>query len=232
MRAAASVLLTEETIVSFMRSVEYHVAMDFREPVQAVIPGAQGRILAVLSQTSAELNLRTIARLSNVSVAQASRVMPGLVELGLVERREAPPSALFMFVENHIAARAVAMLGDVRTSVLEELKVTAGRLGVPPASVVVYGSFARGEADRSSDIDMLVVRPPRVGEDEPGWRAPIDVWVDGVRRLTGNRVETLEVAAEEVGAKLRSTKQLWQDILREGLLVYGQAIEDLDRHSA
>ncbi len=209
------------------------MAVDFREPVQVVIPGAQGRILAVLSQTSAELNLRTIARLSDVSVAQASRVMPGLVELGLVERREAPPSALFRFVPNHVASRAVAMLADARTTVLQELKLTAGRLSVPPVSVIVYGSFARGEADRSSDIDILIIRPPRIGEDDPEWRAAIDEWLEGARRLTGNRVELLEVAAEEAGAKLRSKKQLWSDIQREGLVVYGRAIEDLQgRRSA
>ena len=64
--------------------------MDFVHPVQAFIPGAQGRILAVLAETTAELNLRTIARLSGVSLAQSSRVMPVLVDLGVVERREAP----------------------------------------------------------------------------------------------------------------------------------------------
>ena len=36
--------------------------MDFRQPVEAVIPGAQGRILAVLAETTAELNLSTVAR--------------------------------------------------------------------------------------------------------------------------------------------------------------------------
>lgn len=207
--------------------------MDFREPVQAVIPGVQGRILAVLSRTSAELNLRAIARLSDVSVAQASRVMPGLVELGLVERREAPPSALFRFVEEHVAARAVAMLADARTRVLEELKTTAGRLGVQPVSVIIYGSFARGEADRSSDLDVLLIRPPRVAEDDPAWRAAIDAWVLAVRRITGNRVELLEIAAEEVGAKLCSKKQLWIDIQRDGLVVHGRTIDDLrDRRRA
>ena len=43
--------------------------MDFVRPVQAVIPGAPGRILAVLAETTAELNLRTIARLASVSNA-------------------------------------------------------------------------------------------------------------------------------------------------------------------
>ncbi len=79
--------------------------MDFVRPVQAVIPGAPGRILAVLAETAAELNLRTIARLAAVSNAQASRVLPGLVELGIVDRREVPPSALFRYVPENVAAR-------------------------------------------------------------------------------------------------------------------------------
>ncbi|MDQ3575947.1 MAG: helix-turn-helix domain-containing protein, partial [Actinomycetota bacterium] len=68
--------------------------MDFVRPIEAIVPGAQGRMLAVLAETTAELNLRTIAQLAGVSQAQASRVLPGLVQLGIVERREVPPASL------------------------------------------------------------------------------------------------------------------------------------------
>ena len=68
--------------------------VDFVRPIEAIVPGAQGRMLAVLAETTAELNLRTIAKLAGVSIAQASRVLPGLVELGAVERREVPPSSM------------------------------------------------------------------------------------------------------------------------------------------
>jgi DNA-binding IclR family transcriptional regulator len=95
--------------------------VDFRRPVEAVIPGAQGRIVAVFAETSAELNVRTIARLSRVSVAQASRILPALVSLGIVERREAPPSALFRFVPENVAARTLTALADARRIVLRSL---------------------------------------------------------------------------------------------------------------
>lgn len=210
-----------------MSDLSYAVVVDFREPVQAMIPGAQGRILAVVCQTSAELNLRTIARLSGVSVAQASRVMPALVDLGLVERREAPPSALFKLVPDHVAARAVTALADARRTVLEEVGENASRLSVAPLSVIVFGSFARGEADHASDLDIVLVRPAGVDGEDAQWRTAIDAWVEMVRRLTGNRVELLEVGGEEVGAKLRSKKQLWSDIQRDGIVVHGRTIEDL-----
>jgi len=82
--------------------------MDFVHPVEAIVPGAQGRVLAVLAETTAELNLRTIAELSAVSQAQASRILPGLVVLGVIERREVPPSSLFRFVPEHVASRTIS----------------------------------------------------------------------------------------------------------------------------
>lgn len=201
--------------------------MDFRRPVQAVIPGAQGQILAVLAETSAELNLRTIARLSGVSAAQASRVLPGLVELGIVERREVPPSALFRFVPEHVAARAVTALADARRTVLHELGEKAEGLRPAPVSTIVFGSFARGQADRESDLDVVLVRPSAVEEENRDWRAGLDGWLGATRRLTGNRVELVEVAQNEAARLLRSRRPLWLDVRREGIVVQGAAIDEL-----
>jgi hypothetical protein len=41
--------------------------VDFRRPVQTAVPGAQGRVLAVLAETMGELSLRTVARFAEVS---------------------------------------------------------------------------------------------------------------------------------------------------------------------
>jgi len=201
--------------------------MDFIRPVQAVIPGAQGRILSVLAETSAELNLRTIARLSGVSLAHASRVMPVLVELGVVERREAPPSALFRFVPENVASRAITSLTRTRETVLDEMGSAAARLDSPPVSLVVFGSFARGEAGSESDIDVVVVRPLDIDEDDPPWREGLDGWREHVSRLAGNRVEMLEISEQDMPRLLRSRKPLWAEIQRDGVTVFGSPLTAL-----
>lgn len=207
--------------------------VDFIRPVQTVIPGAQGRILAVLAETSAELNLRTVARLSGVSLAHASRVMPVLVDLGMVERREAPPSALFRFVPDNVASRAITALTRTRETVLADMASGVARLNPPPVSVVVFGSFARGEADSESDIDIVVVRPRDVSEGDPPWREALDRWRDHVGRLAGNQVELLEISESEVPRQLRSRKPLWADIQRDGIVVFGSSLAELrERRSA
>lgn len=201
--------------------------MDFVHPIAAVIPGAQGRVLAVLAETTAELNLRTLARLSGVSVAQASRVMPGLVELGLVERREVPPSSQFRLVRTHVAARAVLELAGARDTVLADLGRAAQTLAVPPTSVIVFGSFARGEAGRDSDLDVVFVRPPGVDEDHDLWGTSVEQWRTTVRAITGNPVEILEVGAAEAATRLASTRPVWRDIRRDGRVVHGLSLDEL-----
>lgn len=201
--------------------------MDFVRPVQAVIPGAQGRILAVLVETSAELNLRTLALLSGVSLAQASRVLPGLVSLGLVERREVPPSALFRIVPDHVAVRAVLALSRARDLVLEELGGLAAELPEPPVSVIVFGSLARGDGGPDSDIDVVMVRPSGVGEDSDDWRRSVEAWRADVRRIAGASVDLVEVSEADIARLLRSRRPMWRDVFRDGVVVYGAPLAEL-----
>ena len=205
----------------------YASPMDFVRPVEAIVPGAQGRVLAVMAETTAELNLRTIAELSGVSQAQASRVLPGLVELGVLERREVPPSSLFRFVPEHVASRAILALARSADTVLDELGHLAASLLVPPVSIVVFGSFARREADAESDIDMLVVRPSDVDEDDEKWASSMEQLHTDSRRLTGNPIEVLEVSAGEVAALVKSRRPLWADIRRDGRVVHGLPLDEL-----
>ena len=201
--------------------------MDFKRPVEAVIPGAQGKILAVLVETTAELNLRTVARLSGVSVAQTSRILPSLVALGLVKRREVPPSALFGFVHDHLASQAIALLARARERVIHELGQTAAALDPAPVSVIVFGSLARGDADTHSDIDVVVVRPEALDEDDDRWRRALEDWCNNAERLTGNSIEVLEIAEPEIAERLSGSGVVWRDVTRDGVTVFGAAIEQL-----
>ncbi len=201
--------------------------MDFSHPIEVVVPGVQGKVLSVLVEVTTDLNLRTIARLAGVSVAQASRVLPHLVELGLVDRREVPPSSQFRLVREQVAAGPLLSLARTRDAMIEEMTRIADGLPVAPVAVIVFGSFARGESDAGSDIDTVLVRPAGLDESDEAWSASVEQWRGTVRRVSGNAVEVLEVGAEEVGVHLNSRKQIWRDIRRDGLVVFGATIDEL-----
>jgi predicted nucleotidyltransferase len=199
--------------------------VDFQHPVEAVIPGVQGRILGVLGRTTAELNLRTIARLAEVSPAQVSRVLPSLVDLGVVDRREAPPSALFRLNDSHMVTAWVRELADARAAVLDRMADAAAQWAPAPVSVVVFGSFARGEATEASDIDVVAVRPDGITDDR--WFEPLETWRSDVRNYSGNAVEVISVDRREASASLRGRKPLWREVVHDGVVVFGASLDEL-----
>lgn len=206
--------------------------MDFVRPIEAIVPGVQGRVLSVLAETTTDLNMRTIARLADVSLAQASRVLARLVELGVVERRDVPPSSLFQLVREHVAVGPLLALARARDALIGEMGRLAAGLPLVPVSVIVFGSFARGEADVDSDVDAVLVRPAGVGESDELWSESVEQWRASVRQAGGNRVEVLEAGSDEVVALLNARRQVWRDIWRDGLVVHGLSLAELEGGSS
>ena len=206
--------------------------MDFVRPIEAIVPGVQGRVLSVLAETTTDLNMRTIARLADVSLAQASRVLARLVELGVVERRDVPPSSLFQLVRQHVAVGPLLALARARDALIGEMGRLAAGLPLVPVSVIVFGSFARGEADVDSDVDAVLVRPAGVGESDELWSESVEQWRASVRQAGGNRVEVLEAGSDEVVALLSTRRQVWRDIWRDGLVVHGLSLAELEGGSS
>jgi predicted nucleotidyltransferase len=205
--------------------------VEFHRPVEALNPDAQGRILGVLARTSDELTLTALADLSGVSLAHVARIVPRLVELGLVERREVPPAVLVRLVPEHLAARALLALTDLRHTLLQELRESARALDPVPTNVTLFGSFARGDDDVVSDIDLVVVRPRDTDEDDAAWTDSMGRWETHARRVSGNAVNRIEVSEEEIPQLMRSRRPLWQAIRREGKLLQGTPLTQIGTHA-
>jgi hypothetical protein len=201
--------------------------MDFVRPIEAVIPGAQGKLLAALARITGPVTLRTAAGLAGVSTGQCSRVLGSLVELGIVEREDIPPAAHFRLVRDHVAAQPLLDLLATGERLLAQVAKTAAKIRPAPVSVVVFGSLARGEARVDSDIDVLIVRSSEVAADDSGWRDAVASWTVGVERASGNAVNLLEVDQAEARRLLRSVRGVWSSIRREGLGVLGLTVDEL-----
>lgn len=199
--------------------------MNFRRPLEVLIPDAQGRILGTLARTAEELSLSTLADLSGVSLAHAARIVPRLVDLGVVERRDMPPAALVRLVPESLATRALVALADLRQTLMDTLRESADTIEPAPVNVTLFGSFARGDDDAASDIDVVVVRPRAIDEDDPAWSESIARWETHVRRISGNAVNRIEVSEDEVAMLMRSRRPLWRAIAREGIAIRGRALE-------
>lgn len=203
--------------------------MDYVAPIEAVVPGVQGRVLGVLARSDTELTMRTVAQLAGVSVNRAVSVLNHLVALGLVERREAGSAALVRLARDNEAAKAVILLGDLRSRVIDRLRSQAKTIRPAPVSLVIFGSLIRGEARSSSDVDVLAVRDRDVAEDDQLWLETLGQWVARAARIVGNPVNLLTVGEDEIPNLLRRRQSVWSEIVQDGLVLLGSELPDLKR---
>lgn len=202
--------------------------MDYRHSVEALIPGVQGRVLGVLARAGMDLTMRRVADLAGVSPQQASVVIGKLVELGVVERRDVPPASLVRLAADNLAAQAVLSFADLRQAALERLGELALAIRPAPVSLMVFGSFARGEADAESDLDVLAVRPRGLAREDDEWTDSLWSWTTSATRAVGNPVNVMEAAEEEISGLLRRPgPTVWTEIVRDGIVLVGSRLERL-----
>lgn len=206
--------------------------MDFVHPIRALIPGVTGHILEALVQAGQDLTLTALSQVADVSPAQASRVLPRLQALGVVERRDVRPASLFRLVDGHVAVRSIRTLASARQRVLALMREQTAKIRPRPANVTVFGSFAEGTARADSDIDVLVVRAASVDASDEQWNASLSRWTDKIGRASGNPVNLLEVEEGEIPRLLRSGRGPWKDIRDSGAHISGDQLEVLAQRGA
>ncbi len=79
----------------------------------------------------------------------------------------------------------------------------------------------------------MFVRPPATDEDDEVWSASVEQWRSAIHRMSGNRVEVLEIGSDEIRRRLHSRQPVWRDIRREGIIAYGAGLDEMvERRSA
>jgi predicted nucleotidyltransferase len=197
--------------------------MDVSRPYTAICPTLDSEVLATLARTTRPLTGREVARLAGRrSHAGVLEVLSRLSEHGLVDREEAGRAFLFTLNRNHLAAPAVDVLAGMRTELLKRLRDSIAAWQVAPRHVSLFGSAARGEGDTQSDIDLFIVRPKGVPEDDVRWRAQLDGLAAEIRSWTGNHASFSDVSEDEL-RRLRSDAPPILDELRADAIVLSGA---------
>jgi predicted nucleotidyltransferase len=196
--------------------------MDVARPYTAVCPTLDGDVLHVLAGTTMALTGRQVALLTGrTSHSGVLNSLHRLTEHGLVTRVELNRAYLFALNRDHLAARAVEMLANLREKLIEGIRSTVGEWQIAPLHVSLFGSAARGDGGTQSDIDIFVVRAGEVDEDEPLWRDQIDDLSDRIQRWTGNHASVVERDESQL-ARLRETQPpIFGELLSDAIVISG-----------
>jgi predicted nucleotidyltransferase len=197
--------------------------MDLSSPISSIIPSAYGPVLAALARAGVPLSGRQVAGLveGQVSRSRVNSVLAELSTSGIVLREAHPPSVLYEFNREHVAAPFVEALADLRQLLLVRIRAEVESWDQPAVAVWMFGSAARGDGSAESDIDILVVRPDSLDEDDQVWCSQLAQLADEVRAWSGNACEVLELSRAEVAESVRSGQSLATDLRRDAVPLGG-----------
>jgi predicted nucleotidyltransferase len=200
------------------------ITMDLSRPWALIRSPIDMEVLLVLLGTTRPLTGREVARLVRAGSQPAvNAALRRLAEEGLVRAEEAGNAYLHTFNREHLGAQAVEMLAGIRRELERRLRAEIGEWEISPAHVSMFGSAARGDGDTRSDIDLFVVRPADVPEDNPDWRDQLDRLSDHVHDWTGNRAVLSEVSVADVRRLRRDRPPVVEELRRDAITLAGPA---------
>lgn len=203
--------------------------MHLGNPISSVVPGVPGIVLSVLSRSGQPLTGRTVATLTRgaASPAGVAKTLDGLVASGVVISVPAGRANLYSLNREHLAYGAICNLADLRTALFQRIRETALDWSRPAVSVAVFGSTVRGDAEPTSDIDLLVIRPDEIDADDNAWARQVEALSTSVLRWTGNDCDVLEYTTQELNQLADVGDSLIVGLRRDTFTVFGADVREL-----
>jgi predicted nucleotidyltransferase len=196
--------------------------MDLSRPWAPIRSPIDMEVLRVLRGTTRPLTGREVARLVCAGSQPAVNAsLRRLSDEGLVHVEEAGNAYLYTLNREHLAARAVELLADVWAELERRLRDEISGWQIEPVHFSIFGSAARGDGDTKSDIDIFVVRPRDVPDDDPRWRDQLDRLSDHVLTWTGNHVGLSEVSEADTRRLRRERPPVVAELSRDAITIAG-----------
>ena len=198
------------------------IIMNLSRPWALIRSPIDMEVLLVLRGTTRPLTGREVARLVRAGSQPAvNAALRRLAEEGLVRAEKAGNAFLYTLNREHLGAPAVELLAGIRTELERRLRAEIAEWEIAPAHVSIFGSAGRGDGDTHSDIDVFVVRPAGVAEDDPGWGHQLERLADHVHDWTGNHAALSEVSAADVRRLRRERPPVVDELRRDAITLAG-----------
>ena len=184
-------------------------------PILDVVPGPRGLVLTALTRLTGQCTGRSLAAQAGVPTATTARILADLVDAGVVEAIPAGRATLYSLNREHLTARAISELAGLRFDLVAEIRKQIKTWVVPPIAGWLFGSTARGDGDRDSDIDLLLVAPDT--RDTDHWERQVGELAEQIERQTGNPVQIVEHTPESFLALKAARSPLTRALRVEGI---------------
>lgn len=147
-----------------------------------------------------------------------------------VRASRVPRYPVYRLNRDHVAARHIENLSNVRDEILSRIRGVVTNWSIAPLHAGLFGSFARGEAGSDSDVDLLLVRPKRLGAAaEATWFDQLDQLDGRIRAWTGNDAQIVDLAPAALRQMDRQHDPLVDSWRADDIWLHGERLMDLLR---
>ncbi len=202
----------------------------FRRPLDPVFAAPSHiAILRALLDSAEGMSGRQVARLAEVNHQACAVALGRLEELGVVTRQGSGQSQLFRLNREHRLVRdlLVPLLQGERAIFRQALQRVGSLLAGRRVQALVFGSAARGEERKGSDLDLLLILPS--AREASAIRQVADEVRATLRREWGIRVNVLILPQRSVARRQKLGDPLITNVLREGIEVKNAPTQERKR---
>ncbi|HEX8094197.1 nucleotidyltransferase domain-containing protein [Jatrophihabitans sp.] len=196
--------------------------MNFSRPIQVVTPTADGDVLYILARAEAAFTPGQVRALAGRYTTQGVRnALNRLAEQGIVHAERTPTSVLYSLNRKHLAAPHVVALAELRTALIGRLRELISTWKTPPVYAALFGSAARSDMRTNSDLDLFLVRPADVVDDDATWAEQLSDLSTAATAWTGNDTRILDYAETRTPVRTGVPDPLLTEVSTHGLTLYG-----------
>ena len=204
--------------------VRYSGHMDFSNNISSIFPGSQSVVLEELLRTARPVTGRQLALQlgDKLGKSRVFEVLHQLAEQDLVVREVVGASHLYSINQKHLCYELMKSLTQPRDLLISFIARQIGRWSPKPEASLLFGSIARGNAKPGSDVDLLLIRPNRVREDDDSWQDQLFRLTLAVQRATGNDLNYLDYSQAEMASLAKSGARLVRELNQHGVVITGE----------
>jgi predicted nucleotidyltransferase len=203
--------------------------MDVTTPLRSIAPTVESDVLSVLTRSRVAMTGRHVQQLAGRSYAQVRDVLRRLAAQGLVDLERHGNTVTYSLNRDHVLAPAIEIASTAAGEIERRLLVALEAWLPSPTAAVTFGSFARRDGGPESDIDLLLVRPDDIPEDDAAWMAQRYDLARQLERWTGNRAQIVELTSAELDGAIDRGDDLISAVRRDGYALIGPKLRALLR---
>lgn len=203
--------------------------MQLSHPLSSIVPTLDARVIEVLAGTTRPLSGREVGRIiGEGSPNGVWKALNRLEQSGIVHADRQRQATYYLANRDHLAWPAIESLARLRGELFRKLETEIEAWPMAPLHASVFGSTARGESDATSDLDLLLIRPDGLDEEQlEAWDRQLDALRDHIARWTGNQAQTFSIDRDRLAEHVRADDPLVRSWIADEVHLAGTPIRDL-----